>query len=1020
MKHRILWMFSILCSLGASAQKHLIRFENLTIEDGLAQSTITGIQQDQDGFMWFATAEGLHRFDGYQFKIYKNEKGNPATLPENYTTALVIDRKDRIWIGTNSGELAWLDKRTNVFTRIPLKEKSKLNIYPISTIYCDEKDRIWVGLDGGGIIIIDEKGNRIKKENLFPYFQITRITKTKYGTWVCTNNGLFEIDEKSLTILPHNDLEKLKGITVTDVFVDEQKRFQIATLGDGLFRWQQDLGPEKISIPKMRGSRHLQFILEDRKGVIWIGTMGGGLIRWENGKFYIYQNNPLVRESIIGDDVKSGFMDKRGNLWFGTISGISKFDRSIKHFELYREFLVNGVAINNNIYAIYEDRKQNIWIGTLTGGLLRFNRQADSFDRNYPILKNGEIETKAIRAIFEDREGRLWIGTRDEGIFSFNTQMGTFHQPKETSTLEKQRKTIRSIFQDSKGRLWLGTGTGVNLFDPITEEYRAFSGDSDMHMKNQVYQIIEDKPSGKLLVATFRGGLQLIDPEKGHFKIYRQTGDKRGPMSNNIMCIEYKGNGIYLLGTYGGGLNIFDINKDTFGFITENEGLNNNVVYGILHGEGEEYWLSTNRGLCRYDLKKRKGKSFGLENYLQSLEYNEGAYYKTHDGYLFFGGIRGINYFKPQVINFNTTGPKVVFTSFKILDKLASLEQDLNYTRQIEIPYNVSLIAFEFAALNYSDTKHNRYKYILEGFDKDWIESGTRRTAYYTRLSPGTYKLKVKACNNDGVWSETARSVNILVEPPFWMTTWFMILAALVLVALIIGFVSFRTRAVAKHYKHRQLELELQALRSQMNPHFIFNSLNSIQYFILQKDSKTAYTYLSKFSSLMRMILQNSRERYISLQAEKDWLDLYLELEKLRMENELEFEVSIADQLNADQTLVPAMMVQPYVENAVIHGLLPKEFNRILKVTFSQKGEYLHCTIEDNGIGREASGILNEKRNKKHASSGMKLTRERLEIITRNNKKKPHLEVIDLKNGDGTSAGTMVEIDIPLISKKPD
>ena len=263
-----------------------------------------------------------------------------------------------------------------------------------------------------------------------------------------------------------------------------------------------------------------------------------------------------------------------------------------------------------------------------------------------------------------------------------------------------------------------------------------------------------------------------------------------------------------------------------------------------------------------------------------------------------------------------------------------------------------------------------------------------------------------------GEWQAEGKSIQIRVPPPFWLSTWFLILMVFIGIAAIALFIHLRTKIISNRFKQRQVELELSALRSQMNPHFIFNSLNSIQYYILQKEPKAAYTYLTKFSALMRMILQNSRQRFISLAAEKEWLLLYLELEKLRMENQLEYSISIADDINANAIMVPTMLVQPYVENAIIHGLLPKDTDRQLHVRFTLRNNFLHCEIEDNGIGRKESQLLNAKRNKKHTSSGMKITQERLEILGFEHGTIPQLKIHDL------TQGTMVVVDLPIIYKQ--
>ncbi len=408
---------------------------------------------------------------------------------------------------------------------------------------------------------------------------------------------------------------------------------------------------------------------------------------------------------------------------------------------------------------------------------------------------------------------------------------------------------------------------------------------------------------------------------------------------------------------------------------------------------------------------------YDLSHYLQGLEFNEGAYWKSKDNTYYFGGLNGFNFFKPTQIPRSSTAPNIAFTSFKKANKEVSLEFDINYQEEVKISHNENLISFGFSALSFSNNEKNQYEYKLEGFDNEWINSGTRREAFYTHLSPGDYIFRVRGSNHLGVWNTEDRSIKVVVEPPYTQTWWFRILIGLMGIGIITLIFRQRSRSISQSYKHKLVDLELKALRSQMNPHFIFNSLNSIQYFVLKNEPKEAYTYLTKFSNLMRMILQNSRVKYITLQEENDWLFTYLDLEKLRMENQLDFSIIIDEKLDKKQTYVPSMLIQPYVENAIIHGLLPKAENRKLTVTFTKHRDKLRCQIEDNGIGREKSAELNASRTKKHKSQGIKLTSERLEILTQDQSTSPEFFIMDLFDDDKNPIGTRVTLFLPIVTQ---
>ena len=299
------------------------------------------------------------------------------------------------------------------------------------------------------------------------------------------------------------------------------------------------------------------------------------------------------------------------------------------------------------------------------------------------------------------------------------------------------------------------------------------------------------------------------------------------------------------------------------------------------------------------------------------------------------------------------------------------------------------------------------------GYDQAWVESNQSQTAVYPRLSPGRYHFEVIARDEFGQWVQHSRLLSVRVQPPFWQRWWFIVLMALTLGGAVFALFRFRTREIEKTYRLQLVDSELRALRSQMNPHFIFNSLNSIQYFILKKQPEEAYTYLSKFASLMRKILQNSRLKYISILDEKEWLELYLEMEKLRMDDQLDYRIDDSGVNDIKHSYIPTMLIQPYVENSIVHGLLPKEGDRRIEIKFTKHTDHVECVVEDNGIGREASRVMNEKRASKHTSAGMELTKSRLRILSEG-QGDFDVWVEDLMDG-GEAAGTRVTIKIPLI-----
>ena len=770
----------------------------------------------------------------------------------------------------------------------------------------------------------------------------------------------------------------------------------------------------RIKLPKSKGTRIISFLKKTpNRNEIWIGT-SGGIIKWEGTTTTLYTNNPLNPESLVDNNIQTATIDRFGSLWIGTINGLSRFDRRLKLFNLFREFKWKDSLLNNNVYYIYEDPSKNIWMGTQSSGVIKFNPETEEITA-WPLIKAPGIETKMVRAIYKDRSGQMWIGSRDKGLFKFYPEQNRFEQVNGIKGYEISSITVRYIYEDKEGIMWIGTQSGLNRFDKKTNRFEVYQAVKESPNNNSIYQISESADGNFLYLACFRGGFQIFDKINKTFKLFSTNLTLKNNIGKSYaMCFEMLGNDSVMVGTYGGGLCIINLKTGESRSITEKQGLANNSVYGILR-DGNNFWLSTNRGLSCYNIKTNFISNFGLKNYIQSNEYNEGAYCKTTDGTFYFGGVNGFNYFKPSEFPKGNETYKTEITAIKKGEIEIPFLTDKKGERYIKLNYNDNLISFEFATLNFISTNANQYAYKLYGYDDNWIKAGNRTTAYYTKLSPGEYTFSVKALTADSTSNGRIAYIKIIIEPPFWQTWWFYSIIALILLAIIYLVIKWRTSVINKNYGHKLAELELKALRSQMNPHFIFNSLNSIQYFILKKEPKDAYNYLTKFSSLMRMILQNSKHKSISLQAEHDWLKTYLELENLRMENTLDFSITIDKNLHANQIFVPTMVLQPYVENAIIHGLLPKEGNRKLTIEIMAEGQNLKCIISDNGIGRGASQEQNKTRLKHHESTAMNLTKDRLAILNIETGNGVGPNVIDLLDEKGNSIGTRVELIMPMI-----
>lgn len=962
--------------------------------------TVTAFTQDHKGYIWIATAEGLHRYDGKHFKIFKHKEGDDNSLSDSYITSLTTSGS-LIYIGTHLGTIDILDAETYEFSHISLSDEDADYDYPVEQLLM-YKDRLLIDTDGGGLweYFHNEKKVRKIRINAIGSDEVQEMMIFQNQLYLLTQNALIATNLNKTKVL-HKEENIVAKYTTLSAY---QNRILIGST-NGLYTLSADGKIKAIRLPqKKRYIKQINQIVTSGDEA-WIATDGGLLLMEPNEAIRLYNANQLRPYSLVNNKVKHLFIDKDNILWAGTISGVSKYAPQLSKFKLLQYFDIEGITLGNNIYFTYEDNKENIWLGTLGSGLIQLDNN-NNIKKAYPVLGKNETESRSVRSILQDSKGTFWVGTPLEGLFTFDPETGKNKRVASKEEGNLNNNTVRSIFEDKHGTIWLGTNLGLSEKNSNANQFVHYQSDK-AHKNNSIYQITEHPTQDKLIIASFRGGLQFFDTETKTFEILKHdTQDSTSISNNNLMCLEWVNDDTLLIGTYGGGLNIYDLQTNMFSSITEVDGLINNIVYGILYDKNGSVWLSTNDGLVNYNLYSKTFTDFKPVHYLQSTEFNEGAFLKSKNGTFYFGGVNGLNFFQPEKLKFDTSSHEILLTDVRGI----FTSQTKN---SISLDFLKSRLEVDFMSLYYANPEGVIYQYRLKGLDEDWVDATTSNTAVYPRLAPGTYTFEVQAKDEFNNWSATSSGLRVRVMPPIWQQWWFITLSILTIIGLIYGLFRYRTREIERAYKLQLVDSELAALRSQMNPHFIFNSLNSIQYFILKKEPREAYTYLSKFASLMRKILQNSRLKYISVQDEIEGLDLYLEIEKMRMDNNLDYTITTRNIKDIEATNMPTMLIQPFVENSIIHGLLPKTENRKLDILIAQENNHLLCTITDNGIGREAARTMNAKRSSKHTSAGMSLTQKRLKILSEG-KGNFDVKIEDIVKTDG-SKGTEVKLVVPII-----
>ena len=832
-------LFSAGISLPVYAQTSSIRFESITTEQGLSQGTVHVILQDRQGFMWFGTEDGLNRYDGYQFTVYKHDPDNSTSLSDNLINSIYEDRDGGLWIGTSMG-LDRFDPENDSFLHYPkdLAGSPDLSGQSISVIFQDQSGILWVGTEGGGLAALDLTTNHFKVYKHSPEDpqslsdnSVDSIYEDRSGElWIGTDAGLDRFDRTSGEFAPYlrQDTSSslfIGNVPVFAIYEDSQGAMWMGTQ-KGLFQWNR-AGNRLVeyrhdpNAPDSLSDDSVTCILEDSQGTLWIGT-GTGLDHYDKtqNSFNHYLHNPNDLHSLASDSIRSIDEDRSGVLWIGTSGGLNKYSRSTQKFSLYQYSpgLPNSLS-DNNIWSIYEDHLGSLWVGTFFAGLDRLDIKSGKVTvyQNNPADPTS-LSSNEIRAILEDHNGDLWVGMERGGLDRFDLVTGAFthyrHNSADPGSLSQD--DVFSIYEDHSGRLWIGTQRGgLDLFNQATGIFTHHQHDANdpLSLRNNDVRAIYEDHTGFLWIGTF-GGIDLLDDQTNHFTVYHH--DPKNPLSLSsdlVSCIFEDKNGTVWVGTFGGGLNRFNRSTRSFIHYTTKDGLPDDTVYGILADSSGALWLSTNEGLSKFDLHTQAFRNYDVSDGLQGDQFNPGAFFQSKSGEMFFGGIQGLNAFYPEQVTDNPIPPPVVITAFQKFNQ--TVQTNLASNETIQLSYQDSFISFEFAALDYNAPGKNLYAYQLVGVDKNWVYAGTRRYASYTNLQGGYKNFRVKASNNDEIWNSEGIAVRIHITPPFWQTWWFIGIACLVLAMGAFG--GYRLRVRDMEARNRDLAKRVQERTSELS-----------------------------------------------------------------------------------------------------------------------------------------------------------------------------------------------------------
>ncbi len=1043
-----------------------ILFNRVSPPEGKIFEHITGMVQDRQGYMWLASKRGLFRYDGHQMKLYTPNPLDPNSLASNLLEAICMDTAGKIWLGTMDSGLERFDPETGIFThyrQVP-GDPSSLQMKGVWALLVDREGTLWIGGDGlGRFDPMTGKFTHFRHRPDDPASlssnEVISIYEDRQGElWIGTGSvyssnarnpafgGLNRMHKRSGTFTRYlhdpRDPTSLANNKVRAIYEDRKGNFWVGTAGDGLHTMDRSTGkfkrypydprhPEKLSRPPLKKEPffdHITFIRDDTTGAIWIGTAESGLNHYnpETQKTTHYELNRDSEGSFNDRTPWYMYESAEGVLWISTLFGnlyrINPLRGKIPHYAI----------TDRGIHSFYEEPNGTVWLGSELDGLLQTDGKGVVMRKYaYDPRDPGSISSAKVHFVTADRKGDILAGTFGGGLNILDRQKGTFvryvHDPENDRSLSNNH--VLFLYEGGGADLWVATLRGLNRMDREKGTFTRFiffPADSIEINTNIVTSVLKDRTGKWWAGSWMKGGIQQFNPLNGKFKTYLKGA--------SIMVLREGADGLLWAGS-SEGLFYYDRDVDRFLLYDDPVFLNENTaIFSLLEDDQGSLWASTPAGIIRINRKRNETSLYGINYGVIGEDLGIGAGYKGRDGKLFFGNVSGYYAFYPNEFTQGMKPPAIILSEFRVANKLVTpgdggpLQEPLSQIKSIRLRHSQNVFSFDFAGIDFANPSENRHLFMLENYDEDWNLASSERRAIYFNVPPGRYVFRVKVANSYGVWAE--RSIEVIITPPWWSTWWFRIAAVLSIAGIFYAVVRWRmnqkfNRQLEISEKEKQLaelqhktsELEMQALRAQMNPHFIFNSLNSINRFILQNNKTQASEYLTKFSRLVRMILQNSQAALITLESELESLKLYLELEAVRFDHRFTYNIAVAGDLEIEDLKVPPLIIQPYAENAIWHGLMHKEEKGHLEIEVTRAQGHLTLKITDDGIGRRQSAAMTSKSATLHKSMGLKITADRIAMLERlkGGQAESPVSIRDLVHPDGTAAGTQVIIKIPAV-----
>ena len=1004
-------------------------FKTYTTDNGLGHNYTRKCLSDSKGFLWIITQNGLSRFDGYTFKNYRHKTGDSLSLQNNDLVDIAIDSKDRIWLAYSTG-VCYYDPKPDAFYKL---EDAARNLNVINLCYDKAGDAVWM-VTTTGLLKVSGKTLLVQDANLGRVIPSTPssimidfkrrlwITYFRYGYFVYdTQTGKSKYSEKAYWPMAVNE--------------DSENNIWISTWEDGLMAVDKNSTEPyaNYKLPKdslsgygyiFKGATEAPKLTGNN--ILWVVTVGGGIVLFDKKLKKIVKwirYDPQEKTGLATPDNENIYEAPDGTVWICTWFGLTKVNKGEQLF-ISRELSELKFNVYNLLFGLADDpcQKGVTWISVHGTGIGRFDNRLQKVTKWYyrtsPDTTTDLYDQQRWTVGWvKDRDNVLWTASIG-GFLEVNKGKVTFHEVKTPAG-----KTIytQQIHNFNDEYVWLSGFRGLARIDPKTHRYETYelpeSWKKQTYERNR-YTAGVDSPGDSVFYATWSGLFSFHKTRKNFRKILFNHPVADSAAWESCTALERIGNKLYI-GTQAGLLEM-DIASHKSAVIGKQQGIFRVSRWALRKDKAGNLWIYTSSGLFRYDPVNKTFRQFTTADKLYSTTEDEGALF-TYNDRMFIGYRMAYTSFDPRTVNINSSLPQPFITGLSVNDSAWKFYASEFAKRNLQLDYKQNNLSIDFTAIEYNTPQKLLFEFKLQGYDKNWRTATINRTAQYTNLPEGDYIFLVKATNSAGLKNPSAAQFRFSISPPWWRTRWFRGLGLLLAVSVLYGWFRYRINKIRKTEEQKTAinksieQLETKALRSQMNPHFIFNSLNSIQKYIWENRKEDASEYLTKFARLIRLVLENSLHHSVKLTEELGALRLYIEMEHRRNNQKFDYSISVNDNVDAEATYISPLLLQPYVENAIWHGLSEKEGRGKLTVSIERNGNALICIIDDNGIGRKRSAET--KANKVHKSSlGMNISEQRIERLQKDTGLIAAVDIED-KYEENISTGTAVTLTLPLILK---